>query len=58
VFTVGLCPFRGYISKCDRIRSERLRGVGVGVGIGVGVGVGVGAAEAREEASKSVLVRR
>jgi hypothetical protein len=25
VFTVGPCPFRGYISKSDRIRSRQLR---------------------------------
>jgi hypothetical protein len=25
VFTVGPCPFHGYISKSDRIRSRQLR---------------------------------
>jgi hypothetical protein len=42
IFTVGPCPFRGYIS--DRIRSGQLRVVV--------------AAEARDEASTLVLRRR
>jgi hypothetical protein len=25
MFTVGPCPFRGYISKSDRVRSGQLR---------------------------------
>jgi hypothetical protein len=40
VFTIGPCPFRGYISKSDRIRSRQLR-------------VAV-AAEAREQVKQAV----